>query len=334
MAHKISFKLACLLFILFTSQHLFCSFAEPAEYAVITKKDRFGRATYQLGQEGRATHVDLNNGEMASRLKIAIDVLSEEDKDEATKNYEPPLQKAKILVPFMAGVAIPVITMWYRSAFSLQEEVLRTTLVTFAAYECADIRSFWLHMVADHTDVNNKDYPIAFKYIPVFFQDHHLRGNEINKASYWYISRVFYVIDLFTLLPLATAMTVGGYEVSASVLALSALLFEQNQIIHAYAHGKKFKNRFLHSMMHFFQSTGCIISKKFHAAHHSDPKHSVKYSAISGHSELFCERFFPRLIPYIETRCQGILEGTAACVKSAALILFSETSSFIRYVWG
>lgn len=316
---------------IFLTQHIFCS---SETRAVIEALDKSGKHTYQYNVHGsRPTYVDLHDEETAKRLEIVTDVLSDADIDQAEKNYEPPQQKAKILVPFMACVALPVITMWSRGSFDLPQEVLRTSLVAFIGYEIADIRSFWTHIIADHVDVNNKDYPILFKYIPVFFQDHHLRSNEINKASYWYTARLFYMLDL-PVVATAAVMALTGYETSAAILALSSLAFAQNQIIHGYAHGKKFTNKFLHAFMSFCQSTGIIISKKFHAAHHADKKHSVNYSAISGHTELFFQRFFPKVIPYIEVRCQGILERTAKSVKSLALTFFSESSSFVHIVWG
>ena len=331
MINKISFKKICAIILVFL---IHCDTHASSTQKVEIDTDNAGKTIYKYAGEGnRWTYADLRDQEIARNFKIVIDVLSKDDIAQATINYEPALQKAKILVPFMAGVAFPFALMWSRSTLSFPTEIARTAFVAFAAYESADIRSFWTHMIADHTDVNNKDYPVVFRFIPLFFQDHHLRKGEIQTASYWYVSRLFYLIDLPVFLVTAS-MAVAGYEPIAATLALSSVVFVQNQIIHAYAHKKKFGNKFLHRFMSLLQSSGLIISYEFHAAHHEDPRHSMKYSAISGHTELLCEHFFPRLIPYIESRLQGLLETTARTTRKIANAFLHESFSFMRNIWG
>lgn len=259
--------------------------------------------------EGRQTHLDVTDPKTVEEFGSILNVLTKKHMEEFQRDYGSSLAKAKILTPFLGMVAYS----WYSMLESSQSpfffEAVKAQALIFIGAELADAKSWFIHVVGDHVDVNNKDYPLSLRAFALFMQDHHLRRGEIQKASYWYVSRLYYLIGLPPL-TLTCLATMAGFPTIGTLLAIGELIFVQNQIIHAYTHKKRFGSPILHRIMSLFQYTGLIVGPDFHAAHHDDPNHSVNYAIITGRTEKLLS---PLLNLFNQKRggFKGFLERTA-----------------------
>ncbi len=195
------------------------------------------------------------------------------------ENYH---DKLMVLAPFVAVEA-----MLLKNAVNLSLPEVAVSLV--GGWLLADLISGGVHYFFDYFPIKSKDYQsLSFleERALMVFQGHHYFPKRVTEFSYWFLTKDTY---LLTLSFLASGVIFGcyDYDISASLLGITALVGTQTAYVHALSHGKHADNR----LVKFLQKTGLIISPKVHNGHHKDPEHASDYCLFNGHMNWVLDSF-------------------------------------------
>ena len=190
-----------------------------------------------------------------------------------TKKHENYQDKLMVLAPFAVGEAL------------ILKNIVNLSLPQAAAsiiggWLLADLVTGAVHCFFDNFPITSKDYQsLSFlEERALTFQGHHYFPNKVTKSSYWFLTQDSYLLAL-PALAVGGILSFYGYDTSACLVGITALLSAQAHYTHALSHGRNAKNL----LVKFLQRTGLIISPDVHHIHHKGPEHAANYCIFNGH---------------------------------------------------
>jgi hypothetical protein len=201
--------------------------------------------------------------------------------EEWIKKHDNYQDKLMVLTPFVVGEA-----MILKSIVNLSTPQAAASII--GGWLLADLVTGAVHGFFDNFPIKSKDYQsLSFlEERALTFQGHHYFPNKVAKSSYWFLTQDSYLLAL-PALAVGGVLSFYGYDTSACLVCITALLGAQAHYTHALSHGKSAVNFFVQ----FLQKTGIIISPKVHHVHHKDPEHAANYCIFNGHTNWVLDSF-------------------------------------------
>ncbi len=151
------------------------------------------------------------------------------------ENYQ---DKLMVLAPFVAVEA-----MLLKNVVNLSLPEVAVSLV--GGWLLADLISGGVHCFFDNFPITSKDYQsLSFleERALMVFQGHHYFPKRVTEFSYWFLTQDSYLIALSSL-AVGVLLGFSDYDISASIMGISALVGTQTAYVHALSHGKHADNR-------------------------------------------------------------------------------------------
>lgn len=146
-----------------------------------------------------------------------------------------------------------------------------------ASWLLADLVTGVVHFTFDALDWKNPRWPLEMRKAALTFQWHHDFPSAATKSTFWGLSREFYMMST-PFLAISCGLAYAQWDMSAYILATTALMGAQAHYTHALSHGKHINN----PLVRFLHRFGIIQSPRSHKIHHIDTnKH---YCLFNGHT--------------------------------------------------